>query len=380
MPLMDLSENKDKIKRIGIDICTLGDGKLGIETAGIQNFLTALLNQLQYIDDKNEYFLFETRESQFKCINPKWKKLVLPTFLPGIVWMQLIFPFYLLRYKIDVLWSPKFICPLWRFKRIRTYTTIHDLTTFHYPQTRTFRENIIMRFFIPWSIKRSTAVFAVSDFVKKDIEMFFKYSTTTIFAIPNGKPEWNIPNGYRVENRCDFLFFAGNLEPRKNLLLVIRALEKLYLNGKSIELQIASPSGWKNRELLDYIERSPIKPNIKLLGFISVTDLQQKYLSCRALVYPSLYEGFGLPVLEALTMDCIVITSQNTVMQEIAGESAIYFNPFDRNDLAEKIRFVYSEAFKREFYLKHKNNILEKYSWETAAQRLRSVFESSNDI
>ena len=160
---------------------------------------------------------------------------------------------------------------------------------------------------------------------------------------------------------------------------MIRALEILSSQGKSIELQIASPSGWKTKEIINYINKSPIKNHIKLLGFISLDELKIKYLTCKALLYPSLYEGFGLPILEALVLDCPVLTSQNTVMQEIAEDSAVYFNPLDPNDIAEKIRFVYSDGFNRKFYLKHKNRILGKYSWETSAKKMLSIFESSND-
>jgi glycosyltransferase involved in cell wall biosynthesis len=358
--------------RIGIDINTLRDGY-----SGIQTYLSELLNQLQKIDNRNEYVLFETSVSDYDIFNSKWKKVLLPSFnLPGIVLMQLIFPLYLSRYKIDILWSPKFTCPLWQPKRTKYFTTIHDLTPFRFPETMLFKDKLFLRLLIPLSVKRSTAVVTDSYFIKNDIDKYFSHIKTPVCAIPLGKPFWNIPSGYRSEARGNFLFFAGNFEPRKNILNTIKALELLHAEGKTIELQVASPAGWKNRELLDYIERSPIKSNIKLLGFISTADLQQKYLSCNALVYPSYYEGFGRPVLEALTMDCMVITSINTVMQEITGESALYFNPFDPNDIAEKIKYIFSDVFNRDFYLKHKNIILKNYSWEIAARKLLAVFES----
>jgi glycosyltransferase involved in cell wall biosynthesis len=374
---MALSPVNDKIKRIAIDIRTLCDGKRGIETSGIQIYLIELLSHLQKLDKKNIYFLFETKVSQFRCISPKWNKILVPKWhLPAIVWQQIVFPFYLVKYKIDILWSPKFICPIWCTNKIKIYTTFHDLVFSLYSQTMQFRDILQSRYFTHMSIKKSTAIFAVSDFTKKEIEIYFKTLKTPIISIPNGKPEWNPPDDYNANNRENYLFFPGNLEPRKNILMAIRALEILHSEGKPIELQIASPAGWKNKELLDYIARSKIKSNIKLLGAFSHNDLKQKYLSCKALLYPSLYEGFGLPVLEALTLDCLVITSKNTVMQEIADKSALYFDPLNSNDIADKIRMVYSNDFDRNKYLKHKYTVLNKYSWESAARTILTIFES----
>lgn len=380
MPVCSVKAEKQPL-RIGVDIRTLNDGKHGIETSGIQTAVISLLDQLQQIDTVNEYLLFETRESNYRIYNSKWKKLVLPTFrIPGILWLQFIFPFYLLKHKIDVFWATKFICPFWLSRKIKVYTTVYDLSYLHFPKTQLFMDKIKYQILVPPSLKRSTAIIVDSLFIKRDIEKNIRSNKTPVIALPLGKPDWTIPSAYSSEKRQEFLFFAGNIEPRKNLINAIKALEILYSRGKSIELHIASPAGWKNRELHDYIERSPIKSNIKLLGFLSCDELKTKYLTCKALLYPSFYEGFGLPVLEALVFDCTVLTSQNTVMQEIAENTAVYFNPFDPYDIAEKILLVFSEGFKRDYYLKQKNKVLEKYSWETSARRLLSVFESSDNL
>jgi glycosyltransferase involved in cell wall biosynthesis len=364
--------------RIAVDIRTLSDGKCGNETSGIQTAVISLLDQLQRLDTANEYLLFETRESAYKVYNNKWKKALLSAYgLPEIVWLNLFIPWYLLKNKVDVIWAPKSICPLWTFGKTRIYTTIYDLTFLHYPATMTAKNRIICGILIPLSAKRSTAVFTDSEYIKKDIERNYRSITTPVIAVPLGKPDWFVPADYVSKQRQEFLFFAGNLEPRKNLVNAIKALEIIYSQGRSIELQIASPSEWKSGEMMNYINNSPVKNNIKLLNFISLDELKNKYLQCKALLYPSFYEGFGLPVIEALVMDCLVITSKNTVMQENAGDAAIYFDPFDPGDIAEKIGLVYSETFDREFYLKNKKRVLERYSWEKSAQKMLDSFESS---
>lgn len=364
--------------RIAVDIDTLSDGKTGVETSGIQIAVIALLDHLLRIDKVNEYLLFETRESAYAVNNTEWKKVLLPTFrIPKTLWMQLLFPLYLLKFHVDVLWAPKQICPLWHIGKTRIFTTVFDLAYLHFPQTLLTKDKWIMQLLVPLSVKRSTAVFTDSEFIKKDLEKSYRSLKTPVIAVPLGKPDWSLPADYSWNKRKDFLFFPGNLEPRKNLINAIKALEIINALGKSIELQIASPANWRSGEITEYISRSPIKNNIKLLGFFPHDKLKEKYLSCKALLYPSLYEGFGLPVLEALAMDCPVLTSRNTVMQEMAEKAAIYFDPLDPRDIAEKIRTVYSENFDRNVCLEHKNEVLEKYTWEKAARIMLRRFESS---
>jgi glycosyltransferase involved in cell wall biosynthesis len=364
--------------RIAVDISTLTDGKTGIETSGIQTALIGILNQLQQVDTINEYFLFETRPSMYSVFNKKWETILLPRFLfPLTIWTQLVFPFYLMKYKVDVLWAPKFICPLLSIKKMRIYTTIYDLGYLHLPRAHLLKDKLVMQLLVPLSARRSTAVITDSEYIKRDFEESYRSIKTPVIAVPLGKPDWSLPVAYSYTQRQNFLFFAGNFEPRKNLFNAIKALEILYTRGKSIELQIAFPAEWKSRDIIDYVNSSPIKSNIKLLGYLPLEELKRKYLTCKALLYPSLYEGFGLPVLEALAMDCTVLTSKNTVMQEIAEEAALYFDPQNPCDIAEKINLVYSLDFDRQLYLKHKDAVLKKYTWESAARRMLSLFEAT---
>ena len=251
---MESSVNKQTL-RIAVDIRTLSDA-----ASGIQNALIALLNQLQSLDTANEYLLFETRNSSFQVHNPGWKRILLPTYgLPGVLWEQTFLPRFLSTSAVDVLWAPKSICPLWLDRRIRVFTTIHDLTYVHYPATMTVKDRMLCRMLIPLSARRSTAIFTVSNCIKRDIEDSYPSLTIPVIAIPHGRPAWSVPSDYSCRQRQEFLFFAGNLEPRKNLLNAVKALEALHAQGTSIELQIASPSSWKSGEIMDYISKSPVK-------------------------------------------------------------------------------------------------------------------------
>ena len=168
-----------------------------------------------------------------------------------------------------------------------------------------------------------------------------------------------------------------NQEPRKNLIGLIKALEIVNLRSRSIELHLVGPAGWKNKELKKRIEKSPIRNNIKIMGYVTEQELKQEYLSCKALIYPSFYGGFGLPALEALELDCLILTSGNTVMEDIAEDCAIFFDTLRAEDIANKIEQIYSSDFDRQAYLVNRKKVLDKYSWNKSAQKLLSLFMSN---
>lgn len=360
--------------RIGIEIKAFKNN-----TTGVSRYLREILNELQKIDSKNEYFLFECKRSNYHVSSPRWKTVTTAWKLPGIVYQQLYLPFLLKKYAIDALWSPEQICPIFFIKKIRIILTIHDLVPFHFNKTLQWSVKFIHAVFGMSSIKVSFVIVTVSDFIRNDFLSVYNdvFPDKKIIAIPNGKPKWQLPPDYTPEDRRRFLFFAGNSEPRKNLILLIKSLELLFDKGIIVPLHIAGPDGWKNREFVHYCQKSRIRNQIKHIGYCFDETLVKEYISCKAFIYPSLYEGFGLPVLEALCCDCLVLTSRGTVMQEIAGDCALYFDPYDQKDIARTIECVYSEQFDRKKILRNKNHVLKKYSWKRSAKILNSVFENS---
>jgi glycosyltransferase involved in cell wall biosynthesis len=295
------------------------------------------------------------------------------------LWQQLVLPFLLKKYAVDVLWAPEQICPVFFVKKTKIVTTIHDCVLYHFPQTSQKSVRIVYSILFKPTIKSSAKLIAVSDFIRQDfLDSYHSIAKPEkTITITHGKPDWKIPTDYLPEQRESFLFFAGNNEPRKNLLNLIKALELAHDDGLIIPLHLAGPAGWKNKDMADYIRNSRICSQITFLGYCSDAELKHQYLSCKAFVYPSLYEGFGLPVLEALCLDCLVVTSKNTVMEEIAGKSALYFNPVDPADIAALLKTIYAPAFTRNTYLHHKNNILQNYSWELAAKKILQTLENA---
>jgi glycosyltransferase involved in cell wall biosynthesis len=358
--------------RIGIEIKAFKNNN-----TGVSRYLREILDVLQKTDFENDYILFECKHSEYRVINSRWKKVTTPWKLPGILYQQFILPFLLIRFGVDLLWSPEQICPIFFLRKIKVILTIHDLVPFHFPKTSQWSVRLIHTIFGLASLHVASVFITVSDYIRKDFLAVYGaiFPGKAIIAVHNGKPRWLLPQDYSPENRLTFLFFAGNAEPRKNLISLVQGLEILFNKGLIVPLHIAGPSGWKNREFIKYCQKSRIKNQIQFIGYCFDDKLIEQYLSCKAFIYPSLYEGFGLPVLEALCCDCLVLTSRGTVMQEIAGTCALYFNPYDPKDIARIIESVFSESFDRNEYLRGKNSVLQNYSWEKSAQSLLNVFE-----
>jgi glycosyltransferase involved in cell wall biosynthesis len=359
---------------IGVDIKALHAGK-----AGIASYMRNTLDELQRIDTANKYFLFEKLASSYKVENPLWTKVLLPSRLPGTLWLMFTAPLHFKRYGIDVFWGPEQIIPCILPKsRMVFVSTVHDVAFKKCPKTMQVTNYFVNKILLGKSIQRSTSVLAVSGCVRNDILAFYpNQADNKIRVTYNGRPRrayTALPPG----NRGEHLFFAGSFEPRKNLLALLKALSILKSEENlRVQLRIAGPSGWKNSALYSFIESNGLSDQVSFLGYVTDSDLAAEYGKCKAFVYPSSYEGFGLPVLEALEAGAPVLTSQGTAMEEIAGECCVLFNPADPRDIAAKIAAVYSKSITVAALMEKSTTVLSRYAWEYTAKQTLDELEKA---
>lgn len=359
---------------IGVDIKAFKNGK-----TGIYRYLKSILDYLQEYDTTNNYILFETLSSEYELKNPRWKIVSTGWWKwLGFLWEQLYLPGLLRKHRIDVLWAPEQIAPIFASKATRIVTTVHDNVNIYFPETMAMGPRLILDYLFPHVIKRSDGLVIISNYVKNELLEHYpkQCDGKNMKMVHNGCPNWTLPENYSANEREDFLLYIGNPEPRKNLVRIIKALELLYEeDGISIPFHLIGPKeSWKTDALTQTLNSSPIKDNIKILGYLSEEELVEQYTKCKAVVYPSLYEGFGLPVLEALQLDAVVLTSKGTVMEEVAQECAVYTNPHDANDIADKIKTIISDSFDRDSVLKNKEKVLAMFSWEKTAKAVHDYF------
>ena len=179
--------------RIGIDIKAFKNG-----TTGIARMLRSIMDELQLIDTRNEYVLFEPCPCGYRPENPRWRVRTVPWKLPGVLWQQFVLPFALRGESIDCLWAPEQSCPLYFMKNVRIITTFHDLVYIHFPHTCQLSTRLILRLLTPGVLRRSDLVHTVSHTIADDVARTYRHAgiREKIVPIANGRPDWHLPAGY----------------------------------------------------------------------------------------------------------------------------------------------------------------------------------------
>lgn len=329
--------------KIGIDI-----SQIVYEGTGVAAYTKNLISSLKEVDQKNEYVYFGSslrrRQKGF------WP---FPLTLMDVLWNRLhVLPVENFIGNVDIFHSSDWVQPPTRAKKV---TTIHDLVVYKYPEFSHPRIIATQKRRLEWVKKECDLVIADSIATKKDIMEILKISEEKIRVVyPAAASEFNEDVKPRLLDK-PYILTVGTIEPRKNLNRLAAALEKLKL--KDYELINVGKAGWGDQ--------------IKGLGYVPQKDMPALYKGASLFVYPSLYEGFGLPVLEAMSVGCPVATSNVSSMPEVGGDAAAYFDPLDIDDMAEKI----SLALKNANEMKKKSLVQsKKFSWEKTANEILNIY------
>ena len=263
----------------------------------------------------------------------------------GRHWWSAGLPRYVRRGKLDLFHGTNYDVPLWR--RSATVLTIHDLSYFVHPETHEKRSVRRARRRLPVMARAADAVITPSESVRSEVCEYLKTVPEKVFAIPEAARACFRPLAFaetadvrrRLGVADDFLLTVGTLEPRKNLSVLVNAFEEVARTRPQckIQLVIAGGRGWLSGPLFAAIEKSPARNRILLTDYLHDEDLRALYASCRAFIYPSMYEGFGLPPLEAMACGAPVIASRISAIAETTGDAAWFFDPQDIGDLAQNI-------------------------------------------
>ena len=299
-------------------------------------------------------------------------------------WWSVGLPMYARRARFDLFHGTNFEVPLW--KRRHTVLTIHDLSTLLYPETHRASAVRRARLRLPIAARIADAIITPTEAVRQEVCARLKVKPGKVTAIHEAPRRMFCPmteaeaaairKRLRVED--EFLLSVGTLEPRKNLLTTLRAFaEVLAQPSARPQLVIAGGEGWLIDETLSFINSTSLRERILLTGYLNDEDLRALYSSCRAFVYPSLYEGFGLPPLEAMACGSPVIASRIAALQETLGEAAILIEALDVQTLSRTIIEVLKDERRRatmgEAGIKH----AAKFSWDEAAKLTHELYAMS---
>jgi len=362
--------------RIGVDA-----RPLTYQLTGIGVYLKHILDELQKIDHENYYYLISNGPIHYDFKNLKWlkvggnyKKKLISTF-----WMQSQAPILALKLELDIFWGPRHHLPVLLPHRIKTVVTVHDIVHRLYPNTMALRNLLVERLLMRWSLLRADCIITDSRSTASDIQKSYRVDSKKINTIHLGIPV--LPKSTTVDVNTNtglpskYFLFVGTLDPRKNFEHIFKAFELIHPGSQGVDLVIVGGEGWKNKAFLRRLKTHPLNRCIHLTGYVSRDRLVSFYKKALCLLFPSLYEGFGLPILEAMACGTPVITSNVSSMPEVAGEAALLVNPYDVSALAKAMQEIVMNGKLRERLRIKGFERVKKFSWEQCARDTLNVFD-----
>ncbi|MDO8512795.1 MAG: glycosyltransferase family 1 protein [bacterium] len=373
--------------RIGVDIRCLMDGG----RTGVEEYTLSLLNSMLKQNQTDTFVLFANSRKpmllpKIEAPNVEWRTFSYPnkifnTALKIFRWPKID----QLIGGVDVLFVPSVRlapcsvkCPI--------VVTFHDLSFVRHPEYFSWKRRVWHWFMEPKSLaKNAKKIIAVSKTTANDLEELYKIPNEKIAVVHSGvhrnfRPvDFHSEETKKVKERYSlpekFILFLGTIEPRKNIDGLISAYEEIRRKGVEQKLVIAGVRGWVKKDFFQRIKTSEFAKDIILTGFVKDEDKPALYSIASLFVYPSFYEGFGFPPLEALLCGTPVITSYNSAIPEIAGQWATLVNPYDPNELA----VVILEELKKEKKVLPtvSTEVLEKYNWERAGRETLEVLKEA---
>ncbi len=324
---------------------------LDSQRAGIHVHTRDMIHALLRNDAENAYLLIRSgKDHQFDAY-PNVTQYRIPTCkLPiGIAAFRhfILVPMLLNRKGIDIVIQPAHFGPVNLRSRIKRVTIIHDLTPVLFPELHRWHSQFLQNRFLRRILRRTDLIIANSDNTANDISRTYPEVAGKVRRIYPGRDErYAFCEDRRVLEqhglRKPYFLFVGTIEPRKNLLVLLEAF-RLFRERASdkVQLVIAGGAGWKSEAFFAALEQHPFAADIVLPGFVPAEDLPALYSSAVAFVYPSRYEGFGLPILEAASCGTAVITADNSSLPEAAGPGGLFFTASDPEDLANRMEALY---------------------------------------
>jgi glycosyltransferase involved in cell wall biosynthesis len=301
----------------------------------------------------------------------------------GVVWQQTLLPRRLAAGDLDLLWSPLLTLP--RRLPVPGVVTIHDLAALLWPETLPLKVRWSLLPFLSATVESARRIVAVSNATARDLLAAFPAAAGKVEVIWNGVAESWTPGEpaaiaatrARLEAPRGYFLYAGTLEPRKNLELLLDGWERLRRDAPeaALPLLVAGPDGWKQRELQARL--AALEPmGVRRLGRLPVAELRAVVQAATAFVYPSLYEGFGLPVAEAMACGVPVVVAAASSLPEVAGDAGLAVHPEDFEELASALGRLATEPDLAAELGRRGVVRARRFSWDDAAARLAGVFRA----
>jgi len=382
--------NNQSTKRIGIDARFYGPtGK------GLGRYTQEIVDNVIKIDQVNEYVVFLSKDNfdEFECDNQRIKKI-----LANVRWYtlreQFVMPRLISTAKVDLMHYLHFNVPIFSCKKF--VVTIHDLILIKYPTPRASTlspilykiKNFFYRIIIWLAINRAKKIIAVSKFTKQDIIKYFKIKPEKIAMIYEGVA--NLSNGrdslftakqndkaviseYNITD--PFLLYIGNAYPHKNLERLVQVFQKIQENNlekfQNLKLVLVGKEDYFYKRLKEETKNNAVI----FAGYVPDNQLEAMFSQALCYVFPSLYEGFGLPPLEAMAKGCPVVSSNRSCLPEVLEDAAIYFDPENMTEMQTEIEKLLNNEDLRQKLIQEGYQQIKKYDWWESARQTLQVYQ-----
>jgi glycosyltransferase involved in cell wall biosynthesis len=362
--------------RIGVNALYLIPGGVG----GTEIYLRELLIALAAIDQTNEYFVFTNMETGADLVPQQANfhrrpQAIHARFRPGrILWEQMVLPLEASRFHLDVMFNPGFTSPLGLL--CRSVTTFHDLQHKRHPEYFRWFDLPFWRVLLWAAAHRSDKLIAVSEATKTDLLHYYRIPTERVNVIHHGvDTQFFSLDRSRTE---PYLLCVSTLHPHKNLDRLIRAFAR---KKRPERLVLAGIRGFHTQAIEALILSLELKDRVEIKGWLARGDLLRLYEHAQAFVYPSMFEGFGMPVLEALAAGIPVACSSIPPIKEVAGDAALFFDPLNEKAIADALDQILNDQPLRVRLAKAGPERARPFTWQrTAEQTLRVLVGQVPDL
>ncbi|NTV40994.1 MAG: glycosyltransferase family 4 protein [Candidatus Moranbacteria bacterium] len=350
-----------------------------------------LLNMLKNFGrlDQNDFFdVYHQHNFNQFLTPPAFKKYRFKSIPFPIIWTQTRFSFHLWQDDPDVLWMPVQNIPAIRRSSLKTVVTVHDLAFKFFPELFPKKDLRKLNFLTDCAIKMADGIIAVSVATKKDILRFYpKIKEDKIRVIHHGFDRFLFQkkvseseskktlSSFKLKSK-EYLLYVGAIQPRKNLIVLVEAFEKIKNKYPDLKLLIAGAPAWNFDRILERINKSIFSGDIIITGEVEFRKLPVLYNNARVFVFPSLYEGFGIPVLEAMACGVPTVLAENSSLPEVGGKAATYFNAESSEDLAICLEKNLSDENLAKQMIEKGLAQVQNFSWEKSAEETLDFIKS----
>lgn len=354
------------------------------QRAGIGRYTRGLVQSLSQLDANSEYVLLVSgrsyQENRIPPLSPNFRLKYLPLShrWTTALWhrLRLPIPADLFTGRVDLFHSPDFVLP--PLRRGKKILTIHDLSFYRYPQGAEPSLLWYLKGAVPRSVTRADFIFADSQCTKKDLVEILNVPQEKVAVIyPGVDARFRPDDDHRYQTilrakyglESPFILSVGTIEPRKNYPRLIQAFQLLRAEYKiPHQLIIVGGRGWLFHDIYQEVERLGIGDSVRFLGYVPEEDLRALYRGAEVFAFPSHYEGFGLPPLEAMACGVPTVVSNTSSLPEVVGDAALMVSPDDIKGLAEALYRLLSDDALRAELRKEGLEQAQKFSWEKTGE------------